>query len=125
MSKFSHFEAFLMLFTFVFVYVLCFFSIYELSWLIKILTNVVAFCFVTSIIWLALHLKERSVLNSGFALVMIFVLVKFYDLGYRFLDRSLFAVLAGLLFITLGLVLLKFRKYFLEKLESDETKLSA
>jgi hypothetical protein len=44
-------------------------------------------------------------------------MIKFYDLGYKFLDRSLFALLAGLFFILAGLLLTHFRNSLIRRLD--------
>jgi hypothetical protein len=56
-------------------------------------------------------------INFGSILMLIIVMIKFYDLGYKFLDRSLFALLAGLFFILAGLLLTHFRNSLIRRLD--------
>ena len=90
-------------------------SAFVTLWLI--VSNILAIVFSAGVAYLGLLRRDKLMINFGSILMLIIVMIKFYDLGYKFLDRSLFALLAGLFFIIAGLLLTHFRNSLIRKLD--------
>ena len=90
-------------------------SAFVTLWLI--VSNILAIVFSAGVAYLGLLGRDKLMINFGSILMLIIVMIKFYDLGYKFLDRSLFALLAGLFFILAGLLLTHFRNSLIRRLD--------
>jgi hypothetical protein len=90
-------------------------SAFVTFWLI--VSNILAIVFPAGVAYLGLLRRDKLMINFGSILMLIMVMIKFYDLGYKFLDRSLFALLAGLFFILAGLLLTHFRNSLIRRLD--------
>jgi len=90
-------------------------SAFVTLWLI--VSNILAIVFSAGVAYLGLLRRDKLMINFGSILMLIMVMIKFYDLGYKFLDRSLFALLAGLFFILAGLLLAHFRNSLIRRLD--------
>jgi hypothetical protein len=90
-------------------------SAFVTLWLI--VSNILAMAFCAGVTYLGLLRRDKLMINIGSILMLILVMIKFYDLGYKFLDRSLFALLAGLFFILAGLLLTHFRNSLIRRLD--------
>lgn len=82
-----------------------------------VLINLAHLALSVGTVYLGVVTREKFILNLGFGLVFLFVLIKFFDEGYKFIDKSLFAFFAGIFFILFGLMLARVRGYLLRYLE--------
>jgi uncharacterized membrane protein len=61
-------------------------------------------------------------INLGVFLLFILMIVKYMDWFFTFLDKSLFFISAGLLFLVVGWLMERGRRYLIASIEKGETK---
>jgi len=64
--------------------------------------------------------REDWLVNLGAVLLFLFVLVKYFDWLFTFLDRSLAFIVAGLLLVGVGLAMERGRRLVIKAMEADD-----
>lgn len=83
--------------------------------------NIILFAISVGYILMGLVKNEEWPINLGVVLVSLFIIVKYFDWLFTFLDKSIFFIGAGLLMLGLGLFLERGRKNLLARLKKHES----
>lgn len=82
-----------------------------------IFMNIVTFLMLVGVVMTGYIRKETWYINLGAFMLFIFIIIKYFDWFFEFLDKSLFFLLAGLLMLGLGYGLERGRKYMLSQIK--------
>ena len=69
--------------------------------------------------------KEKWLINLGIFFLFIFILVKYFDWFFDFLDKSVFFIGAGVLLFAVGWFMGKGRRYMLSEMKNKNNDASA
>jgi hypothetical protein len=86
-----------------------------LAW--AIVFNLMLLLGLLGLVFLGFQRREDWLINSAAVLLFIFVVAKYFDWLFRFLDRSLAFVIAGLLFIGVGFAMERARRTVIAAME--------
>lgn len=84
--------------------------------------NVFLLAILLGLVFLGYARRENWLVNLGAALLFVFVLLKYFDWLFTFLDRSIAFIVAGLLFLGVGAAMERGRRYVIAAMEpADES----
>ena len=81
------------------------------------LYNVVLFFELLGLILLGYKKRHEWMVNMGAFLLFIFIIVKYFDWFFSFLDKSLFFIIAGILMFGVGFLMEKTRRFVLSEIK--------
>jgi len=87
---------------------------------LAVIFNVWSFLQLVGLILLGYLRREVALINSGAAVIFIFIIVKYFDWFFSFMDKSLFFVGAGILMFVLGWFMEKGRRAMLDNLRASK-----
>ncbi|MBI5231591.1 MAG: hypothetical protein HY876_05450 [Coriobacteriales bacterium] len=83
--------------------------------------NVVLLAGLLGLVFLGYLRRENWLVNFSAVLLFVFVLVKYFDWLFTFLDRSVAFIVSGLLFLGVGALMERGRRYVIQAMEPDDT----
>jgi hypothetical protein len=84
--------------------------------------NVLLLAALLGVVALGYARREDWLVTLGAILLFVFVLFKYFDWLFTFLDRSLAFVVAGLLLLGVGVLMERGRRYVIKAMEADTTE---
>lgn len=81
--------------------------------------NFLFFGEIIAIIFFGYYRKTNAYINLGVLLMAIFILMKYFDWFFTFLNKSLFFIVAGILLFVIGFFMEKTRKYLISNIEHE------
>lgn len=96
--------------------------LYELNSLgsiLAILFNILTFVSVLGVIFSGYIRRESWIINYGALLMFLFIILKYFDWFFDFLDKSLFFISAGLLMLFIGFFMEKGRRYMMSEIKKE------
>lgn len=84
-----------------------------------VIFNVLAFFELLGIIFLGYKEHDTHFINIAVFLFFIFILIKYFDWFFSFMDKSVFFIGAGILLFVIGWFMEKGRKYVLAEMEKE------
>lgn len=81
--------------------------------------NFLFFGEILAIIFTGYYRKTNAYINIGVTLMAIFILMKYFDWFFTFLNKSLFFIVAGILLFVIGFFMEKTRKYLISNIEHE------
>lgn len=88
--------------------------------ILAVIFNVWSLSQLVGLILLGYLRREVALINFGAAVIFIFIIVKYFDWFFSFMDKSLFFVGAGILMFVLGWFMEKGRRAMLDNLKADK-----
>lgn len=85
-----------------------------------IIFNIAAFLELLGIIFTGYIRKERWFINLGALFLFIFIIAKYFDWFFTFLDKSLFFLIAGALLLFVGYFMEKGRRYMVSNIKNEK-----
>lgn len=82
--------------------------------------NVLLLAGLLGLVFLGYVRRENWLVNFGAVLLFVFVVVKYFDWLFTFLDRSIAFIVAGLLFLGVGAAMERGRRYVLHAMEPTD-----
>ena len=82
--------------------------------------NIITFFFLLAVVLLGYAQHNLRQINAGIAFLFLFVMVKYFDWFFRFLDKSVFFIGAGALLFVVGWFLERGRRYMVYKVTEGE-----
>ncbi len=83
--------------------------------------NLILFFELLGIILLGYFRRESWMINLGVVFLSLFIIVKYFDWFFTFLDKSLFFITAGILFFLVGWFMEKGRKYMIANIKIKQS----
>jgi len=90
-----------------------------------IIFNVLLFGEIMGVILAGYGRKEKWLINLGVFFLFIFILVKYFDWFFDFLDKSVFFIGAGILLFAVGWFMEKGRRYMLAEMKNKNEEKNA
>lgn len=90
-----------------------------------IIFNVLLFGEIIGLILAGYGRKEKWLINLGIFFLFIFILVKYFDWFFDFLDKSVFFIGAGILLFAVGWLMERGRRYMLSEMKNKNGEASA
>ena len=90
-----------------------------------IILNVLLFGEIMGVILAGYGRKEKWLINLGVFFLFIFILVKYFDWFFDFLDKSVFFIGAGILLFAVGWFMEKGRRYMLAEMKNENEETNA
>lgn len=83
------------------------------------LFNILAFAQMIGVIFLGYFKKEENLVNLGAFFMFMFILVKYFDWFFSFMDKSVFFIGAGILLFVVGWFMEKGRRYMISNIKNS------
>lgn len=84
--------------------------------------NLFAFLEMLGIIFLGYHRRENYFVNMGVAFFAVFIVVKYFDWFFKFLDKSLFFIIGGILLFVVAWLMDRGRRYIMKTIRQEQVQ---